>query len=344
VTATEGSVPSPNGEPGHDDELERSLVDQTLSDSDQTVSDTDQTLSDADQHRSERDQDSSDRDQRASDLEQAAADREPTSQTGVTARADRVEATGRRLATTAERARAAVDRSHAADARDVNAQARDLAAAERDHAAEALEAAAPASGARQEAEQRLAEVRARAAEDRDRAAADRAAAAADRATAARDREQAANELRHAHLDGLTGALRRQMGDAALQHEIDRARRGDGRLVLTYVDVDGLKAINDHKGHGAGDAVLVAVVSTMRAKLRSFDPVVRYGGDEFVCAMSGTDTADVTERFAEVAEALAREHDEAAISVGVAELRPGDTLTDLVTRGDAALYKAKRRQA
>jgi diguanylate cyclase (GGDEF)-like protein len=346
VTATEGSVPSPNGEPGHDDELERSLVDQTLSDSDQTVSDTDQTLSDADQQRAERDQDSSDRDQRASDLEQAAADREPTSQTGVTetARADRVEATGRRLATTAERARTAVDRFHAADARDVNAQARDLAAAERDHAAEALEAAAPASGAKQAAEQRLAEVRARAAEDRDRAAADRAAAAADRATAARDREQAAIELRHAHLDDLTGALRRQMGDAALQHEIDRARRGDGRLVLAYVDVDGLKAINDRKGHSAGDALLVAVVSTMRAKLRSFDPVVRYGGDEFVCAMSGTDTVDVTERFVEVAEALAREHDEAAISVGVAELRPGDTLTDLVTRGDAALYKAKRRQA
>jgi diguanylate cyclase (GGDEF)-like protein len=83
---------------------------------------------------------------------------------------------------------------------------------------------------------------------------------------------------------------------------------------------------------------------MRAKLRSFDPVVRYGGDEFVCAMSGIDPVDMTERFVEVAEALAREHDEATISVGVAELRPGDTLIDLVSRGDAALYKAKRRQA
>jgi diguanylate cyclase (GGDEF)-like protein len=81
---------------------------------------------------------------------------------------------------------------------------------------------------------------------------------------------------------------------------------------------------------------------MRAKLRSFDPVVRYGGDEFVCAMSGTDRVDMIERFCEVTEALAREY-EAAISVGVAQLRPGDTLTDLVTRGDAALYKAKRRQ-
>jgi GGDEF domain-containing protein len=346
VTATEASVPSPNGEPGHDDKLERSLVDQTLSDSDQTVSDTDQTLSDADQQRAERDQDSSDRDQRASDLEQAAADREPTSQTGdtETARADRVEATGRRLATTAERARTAVDRFQAADARDVNAQARDLAAAERDHAAEALEAAAPASGARQEAEQRLAEVRARAAEDRDRAAADRAAAAADRATAARDREQAAIELRHAHLDDLTGALRRQMGDAALQHEIDRAWRGDGRLVLAYVDVDGLKAINDRKGHSAGDALLVAVVSTMRGQAALVRPGRPLRRRRVRLRDVGHRHGRRDRRFVEVAEALAREHDEAAISVGVAELRPGDTLTDLVTRGDAALYKAKRRQA
>jgi diguanylate cyclase (GGDEF)-like protein len=88
-----------------------------------------------------------------------------------------------------------------------------------------------------------------------------------------------------------------MGDAALQHEIDRARRGDGRLVLAYVDVDRLTAINDRKGHSAGDALLVAVVSTMRANLRSFDPVVRYGGDEFVCAMSGTDS--VAKRLAVV---------------------------------------------
>jgi diguanylate cyclase (GGDEF)-like protein len=324
------------------------LLDQTLSDTDQTVSDGDQTRSDSDQDRSDRDQDSSDRDQRASDREQAASDRELASQAGESAdheiaRAGRSDATDERSTTTAERARTAAERLDAAAARDLNAEARDRAATDRDRAATALETVPPGSGAKK-AEQRLAELRARSARDRARAAADRAAAAADRATAARDRAQAAIDLRHAHHDGLTGALRREMGELALQHEIDRARRADGRLILAFVDVDKLKSVNDRDGHGAGDALLVALVATMQSKLRSFDPVVRYGGDEFVCTMSGTDAGYVTERFTEIREALAREHGEAAISVGVVELRPDDTLAELIARGDAALYQAKRASA
>jgi diguanylate cyclase (GGDEF)-like protein len=133
-----------------------------------------------------------------------------------------------------------------------------------------------------------------------------------------------------------------MGEVALQHEIDRARRGDGRLVLAFVDVDGLKVINDRDGHGAGDELLKAVVTAMRAKLRSFDPIVRYGGDEFVCALAAADAADANRRFAEIRTLLDDDSDHAAISVGVAELRAGDTLDDLVARGDAALYTARRR--
>jgi diguanylate cyclase (GGDEF)-like protein len=80
---------------------------------------------------------------------------------------------------------------------------------------------------------------------------------------------------------------------------------------------------------------------MRAKLRSFDPVVRYGGDEFVCALAGTDPTEATARFGEIKATLAREH-EAGISVGVVELQDGETLDHLITRGDAALYAAKGR--
>jgi diguanylate cyclase (GGDEF)-like protein len=341
----EGSRPSPNGEAGKDDAQERSLLDQSLADTDQTLSDTDQTRSDTEQDLSDRDQDSADRDQRASDLEQAASDREHDSPPGEhreyeIARADRLEATGERLATAADRARTSAERLGAAHVRDLTAQARDLAAAERDRAAEALESADRAFGATRSAEQRLAAVRARARQDRARATADRAAAAADRQAAAEDRAQAATELRHAYHDDLTGALRRDMGEVALQHEVDRARRGDGRLVLAFVDVDELKAVNDRDGHGAGDALLKGVVATMRAKLRSFDPVVRYGGDEFVCALAGADGVDASERFVEIKEALARDF-EAAISVGVVEMQVDETLDDLVTRGDAALYQAKR---
>jgi diguanylate cyclase (GGDEF)-like protein len=348
MTPTDDSDPSPNGgEPGQDDKHERLLEEQTLADADQTSSDTDQTTSDSDQDRADRDQASSDRDQQASDLEQAASDRAhdaptPTPDGYEAARADREKASAVRLATTQERARTAEERLGAAYMRDLTAHARDRAAAARDRAADAFEVSATASAETQGAEQRLAAMRERAAADRARAAADRASAAADRAAAARDREQAALDLRHAYHDDLTGALRRDMGEVALQHEIDRARRGDGRLVLAFVDVDGLKAVNDRDGHGAGDELLKAVVHAMQAKLRSFDPIVRYGGDEFVCALAAADVEDAGRRFAEIRETLAHDYDNAAISVGVAELRPGDTLADLVARGDTALYEARRR--
>jgi diguanylate cyclase (GGDEF)-like protein len=344
MTPSDGSDrpdPSPNGgEPGQDDTQERLMEEQTLSDSDQTSSDTDQTTADSDQDRADRDQASSDRDQQASDLEQAAADLARDAPTRTpdgydAARADRERASAVRLATTAERARTAEERLGAAYMRDLTAHARDRAAAARDRAADAFELSAAAGTETYTAEQRLAAMR-------ERASADRARAAGDRVSAAADREQAAIDLRHAYHDDLTGALRRDMGEVALQHEIDRARRGDGRLTLAFVDVDGLKAVNDREGHGAGDELLKAVVTAMRAKLRSFDPIVRYGGDEFVCALADADADDANRRFAEIRETLDHDYDHAAISVGVAELRAGDTLADLVARGDAALYEARRR--
>jgi diguanylate cyclase (GGDEF)-like protein len=346
MTPTEGPGPSPNGgPPGQEAALERPLIDQTLADADQTLADTDQTQADADQARSDSDQASADQDQHASDLEQAAADREQAEPVNgvdryAAARAERIKATDQRLLTAAARARTTAERLGAAHERDLTARARDQAAVERDHAAEALEASG--NGAKLAAARRLAALRARGAHDRARAAEDRAAAARDRAAAAEDRARAAIELRHAYHDDLTGALRREMGEVALQNELDRARRGDGRLVLAFVDVDKLKLLNDRDGHVAGDALLRAVVRAMRGKMRSFDPVVRYGGDEFICALAGTDTVEATSRFAEIQAELARDHDDAGISVGVVELEPDETLNDLIVRGDAALYEAKGR--
>ena len=119
-----------------------------------------------------------------------------------------------------------------------------------------------------------------------------------------DRARLEAELQRAHLDGLTGAFRREMGRLALRNEIDRARRADGKFVIAYIDVDGLKGVNDRNGHAAGDRVLRMLVATMRANLRSYDPIVRFGGDEFVCgiarstpARSSTGSASSTSRCA-----------------------------------------------
>ena len=151
-----------------------------------------------------------------------------------------------------------------------------------------------------------AELREQAARDRARAAEDRAQAAADRERAAEEREAALAELRRAHLDELTGAFRRGSGEDALQAEIDRARRGDGTLVLAFIDVDNLRRVNNRDGHAAGDALLRDVVAAIRSQIRSYEPIVRFGGDEFVCAVTGVDLAQAEERFAGIQNSLAED--------------------------------------
>ena len=188
---------------------------------------------------------------------------------------------------------------------------------------------------------KLAQVRMHAGAARARAAADRDRAAQDRAEAALDRNRLETELNSAHLDDLTGAFRREVGALALGHEIDRARRADGRFILAFVDVDGMKMVNDRDGHAAGDRVLRTLVSTIRSHLRSFDPVVRYGGDEFVCGLGGVDIVEVERRFDAICWSLQAEVG-VGIGVGLAALGPDDTLDQLTARADAALRVAKQK--
>jgi diguanylate cyclase (GGDEF)-like protein len=69
--------------------------------------------------------------------------------------------------------------------------------------------------------------------------------------------------------------------------------------------------------------------------------VRFGGDEFVCALSNTDIKGARRRFDEIRDALREAGDGASISVGLAALAPDDSLRELAARGDAALYRAKK---
>lgn len=130
-----------------------------------------------------------------------------------------------------------------------------------------------------------------------------------------------------------------MGRLVLSNEIDRARRLDGRFVVAFVDVDGLKVVNDRDGHAAGDRVLQAVVRAIRSRLRSFDPIIRYGGDEFVCGLSGTDLAEVERRFDSIKVAIKADAD-VGISVGLAALTAGDTGDQLTERADAAMLEVR----
>lgn len=251
----------------------------------------------------------------------------------------------------------ATDRDRAASDRETASTARDSAAADRDRAAEELEHAQGPGGPQYEAAvEHAASVRALAATDREMAAADRnqaatdraeatidrARAASDREHAAMDRREAVSELERAHTDDLTGAMRRGAGKAVLQQELDRANRSGNGLVLAFVDVDGLKATNDRDGHMAGDARLRDVVNAMRSKTRSYEPIVRYGGDEFVCTLAGVDLGAARARFDEIEASLDDRGGGCSVSVGLAAHRTEDTLESLIARADAALIKGRAR--
>jgi diguanylate cyclase (GGDEF)-like protein len=235
------------------------------------------------------------------------------------------------------RADRAHERDELAGRRDQTAAARDEAGRARDASIGSLAKALDEPSAA--TTKQLFRLALKAADDRARAADDRKEAANDRAFAAREKTGLQAALRSAHLDELTGAYRREMGRLALVHEIERVRRGNGRLVVAFVDVDGLKALNDHESHGAGDRALQTVVTAIRTRLRSFDPVSRYGGDEFVVGMSGIELAEAQRRFESIGVAIEADAG-VGISVGFAELEAGDTADALTERADAAMLEVK----
>jgi diguanylate cyclase (GGDEF)-like protein len=162
----------------------------------------------------------------------------------------------------------------------------------------------------------------------------------DRRLAAEDRRRAARYLWAAYRDGTTGALNRQPGREAVQLLVDRARRDGSALMVLFVDVDGLKAVNDSLGHDRGDVLLAAVGSALRSSLRSYDVVVRYGGDEFVCALPGGTAGVAAECVARAGVVLGELFAGATISVGCAELGSMDSVDEVIRRADADLYRGR----
>src|SRR4051794_697330 len=174
------------------------------------------------------------------------------------------------------------------DEHDRAAEERDSVAEQRDQDADARDATAADSADAQ----------------RDHAAQDRSAAAQDRLADATDRGRAARDRERAMVDDLTGVLRRGPGLSGIEHEIDRARRERAPLVVAFVDVVGLKQVNDTYGHAGGDRLLRDVANALKLGLRSYDLVARYGGDEFVCALPGIEIHAARARFTDIEQDLA----------------------------------------
>ncbi len=136
---------------------------------------------------------------------------------------------------------------------------------------------------------------------------------------------------------MTGAYVRSAGLLELEREVLRAQRTQQPLTLAFVDVDHLKAVNDADGHAAGDRLLVRVVEALRARLRAYDLIVRYGGDEFVCVLSGVDVAEAERRLALANDDLVGS---GSVTVGVAALQGEQSAYELIAVADAVLYRQR----
>jgi diguanylate cyclase (GGDEF)-like protein len=150
-------------------------------------------------------------------------------------------------------------------------------------------------------------------------------------------------------DQLTGLLNRAAALDALERGLAGDVREGRRTMVLFIDVDGLKQINDDHGHVGGDAVLRLVADALRAATRASDALARYGGDEFL-VIGSVDGPPEVEALAEriragvASEAGAGDERLGAVScsIGMAVSGPGQTSPDaLVRRADAALYGAKR---
>lgn len=150
-------------------------------------------------------------------------------------------------------------------------------------------------------------------------------------------------------DGLTGLFNRRYWHECLDGEFGRAQRYGTEFCLLLFDLDHFKRINDRYGHPGGDEVLRAVAQRLCAALRSSDVPGRIGGEEFAVLLPSTALAGavvVAERIREAMKAEPVLFDDQRISftasVGLAQFHTDDkSATDLITRTDAALYRAKR---
>lgn len=148
-------------------------------------------------------------------------------------------------------------------------------------------------------------------------------------------------------DPLTGLLNRGWLDDELPTLVSEATRAGLGYACLFVDIDNFKSVNDRFGHQVGDEVLVAVARLLMVGARETDACVRYGGEELLLLLHGTEEHNAME-VAERVRRSVEEHDwartnpglEVTVSIGVAGVRSRESLKEWINRADRALYAAK----
>jgi diguanylate cyclase (GGDEF)-like protein len=155
--------------------------------------------------------------------------------------------------------------------------------------------------------------------------------------------------RQALVDGLTGLANRRQCEETLADELARVERFGGSLAVVVADLDWFKDVNDRHGHPAGDTVLREFAVLLEETVRDVDLAGRWGGEEFVLVLPGTDLTGGAHLAERIRTALAGRTvlavDGSPIPVtasfGVAAIPPAKTASELFAAADAAMYQAKR---
>ena len=151
----------------------------------------------------------------------------------------------------------------------------------------------------------------------------------------------------AMIDELTQIPNRRAIEDALTRMLSEQERTRMHVGICMLDIDHFKRINDTHGHGAGDAVLRVIATTLHNALRSCDWIGRWGGEEFMVLLRNVDArllTTVSERL-RMLTAKSRTHVpsdriQATVSIGATLTRPDDMAEDAVARADALLYQSK----
>jgi diguanylate cyclase (GGDEF)-like protein len=153
--------------------------------------------------------------------------------------------------------------------------------------------------------------------------------------------------REASRDGLTSLWNRKASLEIFERELLRSQRRGGSVGVIMADVDHFKAVNDSRGHVAGDLVLRIIASEIAAVVRPYDSVGRYGGEEFLIVVPGCSASETWELAERIRSCVANCSVVAggscvnvSLSLGIAAGNSAADVEKLLQQADTALYQAK----
>jgi diguanylate cyclase (GGDEF)-like protein len=151
-------------------------------------------------------------------------------------------------------------------------------------------------------------------------------------------------------DELTGLKNRRGFFMLAEQQLKAANREKTKLWFIFIDVDGMKSVNDQYGHSEGDKALAAAANILRNTFRESDVIARIGGDEFVVMITGADESkdcvimDRLQKNLDLHNAAAKDHYRLSLSAGIVYSDPGEkscSIEALLKKADALMYEIKR---